>query len=163
MTELKRVSYETEESLLNEELFLDKIEQRFRCSSIKMPTYREFDYILTRPFKLPQNAFFKKPVPYAVSIAELKCRKVKSTDYPTCVLGEHKVRTALKFKRYFATAENKPLPFIFFVRYLDKDVYVGIESLDGFKREKFSARNHAENIADTEWVIHVPKESFRTF
>lgn len=156
--------YQTEEDILNEIRFLDKIEGRFNCRGVKVHHNLQFDMLLTRSEKTLTYPGSIKAVDVVVAVAELKCRNVKHNSYPTCVIGEHKVRTALEWTRRFLRLDtSEPIPFIFFVRYLDLDRYTSIVLLDKYKREKFVAANHADDPTDTEYVLHIPCEEFRTF
>ena len=143
--------YETDVDRAKELLFAKKIEAIFKCQLVKLPVWAQMDFMITRG-----NG--------GVGIAELKCRNVSSAEYPTLVIGEHKLLRGMEWRRIFGQVDgNKDLALMVFVRYSDSDKLVKLTTLEGLKREKLTARNHADDPTDTEWVVHIPSERLRSF
>lgn len=143
--------YETEEDRRREALFMRAIEERCQCSCVKLPYKWEFDMMLTRGGNL-------------VALGEMKQRNCESTKYPTVVVGESKLKKALFYSERFIQVDGKsPVPVVLFVRYTDGDRLTKISSLSGFGRERFAASNHADDPTDTEWVVHIPTNLFKSF
>ncbi len=159
--------YETEKDRLNERKFLSKIKAKFKCSAIKLPYDWQIDYIMSRKGE-------------ASCFAELKTRTHRSTDYPSVIISEHKAKKALWYSKHLGPWEKrfdesllrgddisdiKHVPFVYFVRFTDKDYWgkVTEDMFKGLESKKLSARNHAENHLDTEWIRYIPISLMKEF
>lgn len=143
--------YESELDRERERSFILKIERKFKCRCSKLPHHLAMDVLISRG-------------DYAVAWGELKCRNVSSTTYPTLVIGEQKLKKGLGLQKLFGhAATNENLPIMLFVRFSDKDMWVKVPHLEGARRERLIAKNHAEDPLDTEWVVHLPLSKFTQF
>lgn len=124
---------------------MQKIEQSFKCVCHKFKASWYIDLIISRNKQ-------------GVALGEMKCRNVKSTQYATVILTLYKAQKGLELSNLFG------LPFIFFVRFEDKDMACKILGLETFKVEKnFQAGNHAADPYDVKDVVHVPTVNFKEF
>lgn len=143
--------YESELDRERERDFIGKIESKFDCSCQKLPPHLVLDVIISRGR-------------YGVAWGELKCRNVSSTTYPTLVVGERKLRKGLELQRLFGhSVTNETLPLMIFARFKDRDMWVRVTKLDGLERQKLTAKNHSDDPTDTEWVVHLPLDRFKSF
>lgn len=149
--------YETEADRVREQDFAIQIEQRFSCELIKLTYEWQFDYLITRNRLL-------------TGIAELKVRTHEAGKYETVIFSDHKAQSGFKFCKGTLcfdekTGRFKPTTFIFFVKFTDKTMYCPLNEVEfeGYVKEKLSARNHADDPTDTEYVRYIPIEKFRGF
>lgn len=149
--------YETEADRAREHEFALQIEQRFSCQLIKLNYEWQFDYLIARDRLL-------------TGIAELKVRAHESGKYDTVIFSNHKAESGFRFcKKTLCFDEKsqgfKPTNFILFVKFTDKPMYTLLkeDEFERYRKEKLSARNHADDPADTEHVRYIPIEKFKGF
>lgn len=149
--------YETDADRERESEFKLRIESRFNCELIKLSYDWQFDFLIARNKLL-------------TGIAEIKVRTHESTKYETVIFSNHKAESGFRFcKRTLCfdekTGKFKPTSFVFFVKFTDKTMYANLarEEFLNYKMEKLSARNHADDPTDTEYVRYIPIEKFRGF
>lgn len=149
--------YETEDDRQREGEFASRIEGRFGCKLIKLGYDWQFDYLIARNFQL-------------TGIAELKCRGHRSDRFDTVIFSDHKAQRGLRFcsKTLCYDDKNKQFKepaFMFFVRFLDMDMFCVIKSemFESLEMKKLSAANHADDPTDTEYVRYIPISLFKEF
>lgn len=149
--------YETDADRERESEFKLRIESRFNCELIKLSYDWQFDFLIARNKLL-------------TGIAEIKVRTHESTKYETVIFSEHKAKSGFSFCKKtlcFSQKDNqfRPPSFIFFVRFTDKAMYCQLEQIDFglYERVKLSAKNHAGDPTDTEWVRYIPISKFKEF
>ena len=147
--------YETEADILNERKFLKTIEDTFCCEGLRLPVYSEIDCILAKG---------KNPIAFA----ELKCRTATSTTFPTIILSAHKLRAGMKLSKSYMRLDKKDIPFIFAVRFRDKDMYCKVTQniIDNSEKVMFEATNNDKSInmnRHNEWCAHIPICYFKEF
>lgn len=146
---MNKIRYETPANVRAEREFAKEIEDRFHCQYHKFPIDWQIDGVLSRNKE-------------GVAFAELKCRSHTRHDYSTVFLSKHKAETGLKFSRHFGhVITGRYLPFIFFVRFVDQDMFLEIkpEHIQGARL--LDAKNH--NETDLEYVIELPLIDFKEF
>lgn len=122
--------YETEDNRTKENAFLSKIRLRFKCDSVKLPYSYKLDYALKR--KREVSAW-----------AELKVREFEMNTFPETVVAMDKVKMGLFYSENFGRWEDRfhkqhkeqieewgihEVPFILFIRFLDRDTWVKIDN-----------------------------------
>ena len=143
------IRYETQADVRNEKEFAKTIETRFNCQYHKFPIDWQIDGILSRNKE-------------GVAFAELKCRNHARHDYSTVFLSKHKALTGVRFSEHFGHAiTGRKLPFIFFVRFVDKDMFLEVKSEHIKDAKLLDAKNHAGE--DLEYVIELPLIDFKEF
>ncbi len=117
---------------------------------MKLPYNWEIDAILIK----------KSPIAYA----ELKQRSHNSYDFPSVIISEHKTMTAFQYVTHLARMDGQTIPFIYFVRFLDRDMFCKIdrEVFGNFERKCLSAKNHLDDPRDREWVRYIPFNLFNS-
>jgi len=144
--------YETERDKAREGELMQRISEKFRCVMHKLPISWQIDAMIARDKNL-------------VGFAELKCRNHTAETWDTVILSEHKTRKAFYFQRHLAKMDYTDAPFIFFVRFKDKDCYCVVtpELFNNSERKKLSAANHKDDPLDTEWVRYIDMKYFKEF
>lgn len=148
--------YETQEDRNKETIFLEKIKNHFKVEAMKLPYHWQIDVILHRNGRL--KAF-----------GELKCRTHTSTEFNSVIISEHKTKRAFVYRQHLGMdvpfGEDSTAPFIYFIRFLDCDMYTKIEpkEFDTWERKLLSAKNHMHDPLDTEYIRYVPISLFKKF
>jgi len=167
-----RPLYETNEHLSKENDLKVSIEKAWKVRLHKLPIHWRADYIVSNR----RGA--------CVGLAELKCRNITSTQYPTFIISEKKISFTYKLISMFGyidhpelpaaqapilrTRTYKPIPLLIMVRCLDKDLYYKFDPAhlrDGisFIEENGGRTKNTRDDKDIENVIHIPWTLFKPF
>lgn len=138
--------HETTEDLQREKLFMDKIAKTYNCKILKLGINWSIDAMAVKE---------KQGELWIASFLEFKCRNALSTSYPTIIIGLTKALNGMKLARHSG------VPFNFFVRFRDKDMWMKIKSVEGMRQEMWKAKNHADDPKDTKMIVHLPIEEFK--
>lgn len=140
--------YETEEDRQRERLSFKAVQDRFNCQCHKLSLAWQVDFLGSRDGD-------------AVCLGEVKTRNHRRGDYPTVFMSRHKLRTGVE------AAQILGVPMMCFFEFKDGRYWwkapLWVKDLSRYKEEKLSARNHADDPTDTEWVLHIPIEELRAF
>lgn len=149
--------YESDDDRKRESEFALNIQNRFNCELHKLNYDWEFDYFVSR------NRLM-------TGIAELKVRTHESTKFDTVIFSEHKAASGFRFcDKHLVYDEKsssfKAVSFIFFCKFTDCSMFAVLDKkeFDSYERVKLSAKNHADDPTDTEWVRYIPISKFRRF
>ena len=152
-----RQLYETEKDLANEAAFFSTIESRFNIKCHKLPISWQMDMLMSKASGCAK---------WVIGLGEVKCRKHSHDTFPTVICGRHKLQKGLALRDRFlfkVKGSYKRPSLMFFVRFTDGDFFTKVDDLQKFKQQKFTARNHADDPTDTEWVVHIPIDQFKPF
>lgn len=135
-----RPTYESHQDRVNEIEVATELAVLWRCEAHKMPAFYQVDWALANSGTIR-------------AWVEIKCRKVKRTQYPTLMLSLHKWLHGLKLQ------SDTGIPFILVVRWDEGIFYMRANSL--MKPEiRISGRVDRGDPQDMEPCVHIPIDQF---
>lgn len=138
-----RELFETEEHLLNERKFAQKLQTAFNCKLVKLSIKYHVDFFVERDNKL-------------AGWLEVRCRNNSSTAYDSYMIGLDKWMNCLKL------AEITNVPSVLAVRFTDCDKYVGINNKIDVRYSYGGRTVQKRDSQDAEPCVYIPMSEFKT-